>query len=380
MFPSLTTPIYPVSGKLLSIGDLLSCFIDPAHQLRGMSRYSDLHLKVGEAATFRYDGDLQPIPGGLSLTQDMVEALVTPLLRENHLAQIKTEQFPDLDVSWEWAEKEITFRLNVFTDRDGLAVVIRALPAHIPTLQEIGFPDPDVWKDITSLRQGLVLLTGNTGSGKSTTIAAIANHINQNRRVRVITLEDPVEYIFRSDTALFSQRELGRHIPSFSAGLRSALREDPDIIFVGEMRDHETVALALTAAETGHLVFSTLHTRDTRGTITRIIDMFPGERAKEVAVQLSMSLAYIICQKLVRNKTGGRTVAMEVLKNTPSMGNLIRSGGIHQITTQLETRSKEGMISLEGHLKMLVQAGTITPTEAMENANDPSALRLLLTH
>jgi len=145
------------------------------------------------------------------------------------------------------------------------------------------------------------------------------------------------------------------------------------------MRDHETIALALTAAETGHLVFSTLHTRDTRGTITRIIDMFPGERAKEVAVQLSMSLGYVICQKLVRNKSGGRSIAMEVLKNTPSMGNLIRSGGIHQITTQLETRSEEGMITLEGHLKMLVQAGTISVTEAMENANDPAALRMLLT-
>lgn len=375
----LTTPLYPVSGNLLSMSDLLACFTNPKHQLRGLSRYSDLHLKVGQPAAFRYDGELRAISGGLPLTADMVESLIYPLLTEQQWGRAKSEPRTDIDASWEWAEKEITFRLNVFTDRDGIAAVIRGLPAKIPVVQEVGFPNEEVWQDICTLKNGLVLLTGNTGSGKSTTIAAIANHINQTRPVRVITLEDPIEYVFKSQSALFSQRELGKHIPSFSAGLRSALREDPDIIFVGEMRDHETIALALSAAETGHLVFSTLHTRDTRGAITRIIDMFPGERTKEIATQLSMGLAYVISQKLVRNLEGGRSVAMEVLKNTPSMGNLIRSGGIHQINTQLETQAKEGMITLEGHLKMLVRSGVISVIEAMENANDPLALQMLLS-
>ena len=379
MSVSLTTPVYSVSDNLLSMSDLLSCFVHPKHQLRGLSRYSDLHLKVAQPAAFRYDGELRAISGGVPLTAEVIEMLIFPMLGDEQWKRLKTEPLADIDASWEWTEKNITFRLNVFSDRDGIAAVIRGLPAQIPTVQEMGFPAEEVWQDICGLKNGLVLLTGNTGSGKSTTIAAFANYINQTRPVRIITLEDPIEYVFKSQSALFSQRELGRHIPSFSAGLRSALREDPDIIFVGEMRDRETIALALTAAETGHLVFSTLHTRDTRGAITRIIDMFPGDRTKEIATQLSMGLAYIISQKLVRNQTGGRTVAMEVLKNTPSMGNLIRSGGIHQINTQLETQSKEGMITLEGHLKMLIRAGTISVIEAMENANDPLALQMLLT-
>jgi twitching motility protein PilT len=359
--------------------DLLAPFVDPEQQSRGLPRYSDLHLKVGEPAAFRHDGDLRPIEGGLSLTQEMVESLVAPLLREEHLQRLHSDPLADVDASWVWAEKEVSFRLNIFRDRDGIAAVIRALPSEIPPVNLIGFPEAEVWEDICSLGQGLVLLTGNTGSGKSTTIASLANHINQTRPVRIITLEDPIEYVFRSQMALFSQRELGKHIPSFSAGLRSALREDPDVIIVGEMRDRETVSLALTAAETGHLVFSTLHTRDARGSITRIIDMFPGERAKEIAVQLSMSLAYVVSQKLVRDQSGGRTVAMEVLRNTASMANLIRSGGIHQIATQMETRSKEGMNTLEAHLKLLLQSGKISLSEAMENANDPAALRLLLS-
>ncbi|MEY5026650.1 MAG: hypothetical protein RLZZ244_2178 [Verrucomicrobiota bacterium] len=379
MSAALHAPVYPVSGQLLSLLDLLSQFTAPEHMSRGISRFSDLHLKVGEPACFRYDGFLSPVAGGLSLTQEMVEALVLPLLREEQIALLRSHPPRDIDASWEWTEKGASFRLNVFTDREGTAAVIRALPATIPPVESVGFPDPSVWQDICRLGQGLVLLTGNTGSGKSTTIASLVQHINQTRPLRIITLEDPIEYVFHSHASLFSQRELGRHIESFSGGLRSALREDPDIILVGEMRDRDTVSLALTAAETGHLVFSTLHTRDTRGSITRIIDMFPGDRAKEISVQLSMSLAYVVCQKLVRNQSGGRSVAMEILKNTPSIGNLIRSGAIQQINTQLETQSKEGMISLESHLKVLLQSGEISLAEAMENANDPGALKLLLS-
>ena len=343
-----------------------------------MSRYSDLHLKVGEPVFLRYDGDLRPIEGGATLSSEMVESLIRPMLREGVWEEFQADALRDIDASWQWAEQKMNFRLNVFKDHDGPAAVIRALPQVIPAVEEIGFPDEAVWRDVCSLRSGLVLLTGNTGSGKSTTIASILNHINQHRFVRVITLEDPVEYIFKSDNALFSQRELGRHIPSFSAGLRSALREDPDVVFVGEMRDRDTVALALTAAETGHLVLSTLHTRDAAGALTRIIDMFPGERVKEIATQLSMSLSHVICQKLISSSSGGRTVAMEVLKNTHSVANLIRTTAIHQIQTFIETGAKEGMSSLESHLCELVKKGTVTLMDAMDAANDPQSLQMLL--
>jgi twitching motility protein PilT len=344
-----------------------------------MSRYSDMHLKVGHPVSFRYDGDLRPVSEGAPLTQEIVQALLYPMLREEHWNRLQNEPFSDIDAAWEWPEKGIAFRLNIFHDRDGVAAVIRALASEVPPLDEIGFPDEAVWQDICRLQNGLVLLTGNTGSGKSTTIASLANHINEHRPVRIISLEDPIEYVFKSKAALFSQRELGRHIPSFAAGLKSALREDPDIILVGEMRDRETISLALTAAETGHLVFSTLHTRDCQGAITRIIDMFPAERTKEMSTQLSMSLSYVICQKLVSKNGGGRCVAMEILKNTLPVANLIRTGALQQIATMLETQSKDGMMTLEAHLKILVRKGIISVVEAMDSANDPAALQMLLS-
>jgi twitching motility protein PilT len=372
---SLDTPVYPVGNALLSLADLLGYFCNLEHFQRGMSRYSDIHLKVGQPVTFRYDGDIQPLNEGALLTAEMIRSLLLPMLREEQWCRLQSETLSDLDASWHWPEKNLCFRLNVFTDRDGVAAVVRALASEIPPIDQIGFPDESVWQDICRLQSGLVLLTGNTGSGKSTTIASLISYINGHRPVRILSLEDPIEYVFKSKSALISQRELGRHISSFSSGLRSALREDPDIILVGEMRDRETILLALTAAETGHLVFSTLHTRDCQGAITRIIDMFPGERTKEVATQLSMSLSYVICQKLVASLEGGRTVAMEILKNTTSVSNIIRTNSLHQIPTVLETQSKDGMITLESHLRILVETGVISVVEAMDSANDPDALQ-----
>ena len=368
-----TTAVYPVNDQLLSTRDLLTRFVDPEHHLNGLSRFSDLHLKTGEVATYRYDGDLAPIAGGVPLTQQICEKLVFPLLNPKQIELLQADPPTDIDASWEWPDHKTNFRLNVFHDREGLSAVLRVLPTDIPEVEQIGFPSDRVWQEVCGLSQGLVLVTGQTGTGKSTTIAAMLKQINRTRRVRVITLEDPIEYILKSDRALFSQREVNRHVGSFAQGLRSALREDPDIIYVGEMRDPETAALALTAAETGHLVFSTLHTRDTRSAITRIIDMFPAERTKEVATQLSLSLHSVMCGKLLSRVGGGRILAMEVLKNTTPVSNLIRSAAVHQIQSLIETGMKDGMNTLDHHLQLLLNSGEITREEAMLAANDPAA-------
>jgi len=242
-------------------------------------------------------------------------------------------------------------------------------------VEKIGFPN-DIWKDIITRKQGLVLLTGITGAGKSTTIASLIDRISEKRACRIITVEDPIEYIYRQKYSIISQREVGRDVKSFVHGLRAMLREDPDIIFVGEMRDAETIAMTLMAAETGHLVFSTLHTRDATGTITRILDYFPQGRQNEVQNQLSLGLAYVICQKLVPKKDGkGRIVAMEVLNNNNyACANLIRTGKIEQLYSQLQTKTKdkpdEKMITMEKHLAMLVKDDKLDLLEAQKWANN----------
>ncbi len=269
----------------------------------------------------------------------------------------------------------LQFRINVFHENDGICAAIRALSLDIPKVEKIGFPN-DVWKDIVNRRQGLVLLTGITGAGKSTTIASLIDRISEKRACRIITVEDPIEYLYRQKYSIISQREIGKDVSSFVDGLRAMLREDPDIIFVGEMRDPETIAMTLMAAETGHLVFSTLHTRDATGTVTRILDYFPPGRQSEVQNQLSLGLAYIISQKLVPKKDGkGRIVAMEVLNNTNyACANLIRTGKIEQLYSQLQTKTKnkpdEKMITMEKHLAMLVKGDKVDLLEAQKWANN----------
>jgi twitching motility protein PilT len=373
MNSAITDPVYPVEGGLLSLHDLLSRFIIPEGETERISRYSDLHLKVGRPVHYRRDGDMIALPFADPLTSEIAEKLILPFLNDRQIARLRATPPSDVDTSWYWTEKKINFRLNVFNDQEGLAAVLRVLPDSIPDIAELGLPDDSVWREICALPQGLVLVTGPTGSGKSTTIAALLNHINRYRAARVITLEDPIEYFFKGNKALFSQREVGRHLPSFADGLRSALREDPDIIFVGEMRDPETVSLALTAAETGHLVFGTLHTRDTRSAITRIIDVMPPERTAETATQLSLSLSYVLGQKLLSRVGGGRVLAMEIFKNTVSMANLIRGNSIHQMQTVIETGKKDGMNTFDHHLRTLLREGTITHEEATQNAAHPKS-------
>ena len=338
-------------------------------QEHGAMRVSDLHVKVGAPPAYRIDGNLVKLKGPPVTTQ-MAERLIYPFLTKENMAKLKANY--SVDCSYRMGN--LQFRINIFQENDGLAAAIRALSLDIPQVEDIGFPN-DVWKDIIERNHGLVLMTGITGAGKSTTIASMIQRISEKSACRIMTVEDPIEYIFRQKYSIISQREVGRDVQTFHGGLKEMLRQDPDIIFVGEMRDTETIAMTLMAAETGHLVFSTLHTRDVTGTVTRILDYFPEGRQAEVRNQLSLGLAYIICQKLVPKKDGtGRIVAMEILNNNYACANLIRTGKIEQLYSQLQTKTQnkpdEKMIALEKHLAILVKDNKIDLLEAKLWANN----------
>jgi twitching motility protein PilT len=369
-------PLYQVGPSTLSFTQLLNYFMDPSYKRGNMSRISDLHVKTGRPVSFRIDDDLTPLPEGENISDECIRYLLGILLVPRHLEQVLDEESPrDLDTAFEWSAQNVNFRLNVFRDRDGLAFVMRVLASDIPSIQEVGLPSEKIWQDITTLKRGLVLVTGVTGSGKSTTISSLINHINLYRKTRIITLEDPVEFLFKSESSMVSQRQVGQDVPTFSDGLRSALRENPDIIFVGEIRDTETASLALSAAETGHLVFSTLHTRDAKGALSRIVDMFPAEQTKSLCLQLSFSLSFVLSQKLVPRADGdGRILAMEVLKNLPALGNLIRTGNWQQVYSTMETQAKEGMMTMEQHLLHLYQHGVISKESAIAYTNEASLI------
>ena len=362
---SVSTKVYETAELgMLSILDMLKYF-----EKRGAMRVSDLHIKVDAPPAYRIDGDLVKLKGP-KITPKMAKQLLYPLLSNENLRKLR--QSYSIDCSYRLGQ--LQFRINIFRENDGLAGAIRALSLDIPPVEDIGFPN-DVWKDIINRRHGLVLMTGITGAGKSTTIASIIHRISEKSACRIMSVEDPIEYIFPQKHSITSQRELGRDVESFGKGLKEMLRQDPDIIFVGEMRDAETISMTLMAAETGHLVFSTLHTRDATGTITRILDYFPSGRQSEVRNQMSLGLAYIICQKLVPKKDGtGRLVAMEILNNNYACANLIRTGKVEQIYSQLQTKTRnrpdEKMMTLERHLATLVKADKIDLLEAKKWAND----------
>ena len=357
-----------LDDRRLSMRQLLNYFQEMGHL-----RVSDLHLKPGSQPTYRVDGLLQRMKTK-PLDSDTVEALVAVILSEMDRQTLREHRSVDASLMTD----QMLFRVNCFYEQDGLAVAIRALEHQPPRVEEIGFPNT-VWRDIIERKQGLVLVTGITGSGKSTTIASLITRIAETTACRIITLEDPIEYRLRSRAGLISQREVGRDVPSFERGLRDCLREDPDVIFVGEMRDRESASWTLTAAETGHLVFSTLHTRDVRGSITRLMDLFPEGRQDEVASQLSLGLAYVIAQKLLPRSDGnGRVVAMEVLNNTYAIANLIRVRKPEQIVSHLQTRTRdvpqERMTTMERSLAALVKQGHITPLEAEQWSEDRASL------
>ena len=317
---------------------------------------SDLHLSAGSPIMLRVHGKMQPLDN-TPLDNESAEKFVAQILTESQQALLRKNK--ELDFSLELFSLG-RFRVNVFYQRLGLAAVFRLIPGRIPSMEELGLPN--VIKEMINLDYGLILVTGPTGSGKSTTLAAMIDFINSNKDGHIITIEDPIEYIHHSKRCVVNQRELGTNTRSFANALRSALRQDPDYILVGEMRDLETISLALTAAETGHLVFATLHTSSAAKTITRIIDIFPAGQKNQVRLQLSESLQGVIAQRLYpRRDKPGRVAAFEIMVATQSVRNLIREEKVYQIESVIQTGRQFGMQNLEQAKRRLVSEGKLSP-------------------
>lgn len=330
---------------------------------------SDLHLSVGIPPKLRVNGELVDAPGWPPLSREDVHAMVYDILTDAHKARF--EEHLDLDFSVE-LENLGRYRVNVFHQRLGEGAVFRVIPSRIRSIRELGLPV--VLEDLALRDRGLIVVTGPTGSGKSTTLAAMVDLINERRTAHIITLEDPIEFVHPHRRSVVNQREVGVHAKSFAAALRAALREDPDVILVGEMRDLETISLALTAAETGHLVLSTLHTSGAASTVNRIIDVFPSHQQEQVRVQLAESLVGVVAQLLLPTADGsGRVPAVEVMVATPAIRNLIRENKVHQIPSAIQTGLKDGMQSLDQSLRHLLKTGRITAEVAYRWAVDKHA-------
>lgn len=323
------------------------------------SQASDLHISVNSPPMIRVDGQLQPIDEHVTSPDDALE------MAEKLLGSERMEHFQsmgELDFSYP-LEDGIRFRVNVYKQRGFVSIAARSIPAQIPSLEQLGMPS--VLSSLAMKPQGLILVTGPTGSGKSSTLAAMLDHINHSERKHIVTLEDPIEFLHTHGTSLVDQREVGSDTGSFSNGLRAALRQDPDVILVGEMRDLETISAAVTAAETGHLVLSTLHTTDAPQTIDRIIDAFPGHQHSQIRSQLASVLVGVISQRLFPRAEGrGRLCASEILINTPAVANLIRTDKTHQIRNVMQTGRTLGMHTLEMSVREHLQNGLILPSAA----------------
>ncbi len=325
---------------------------------------SDLHLSTGTPPSIRVDGDVRKlnIP---AFDEKDVNALVYDIMNDRQRKEY--EENLEVDFSFE-VPNLARFRVNAFNQNRGPAAVFRTIPSKILSLDDLGCPD--IFRDISDLPRGLVLVTGPTGSGKSTTLAAMVDYINKNKHDHILTIEDPIEFVHQNHSCLINQREVHRDTLSFSAALRSALREDPDVILVGEMRDLETIRLAMTAAETGHLVFGTLHTTSAPKTIDRIIDVFPGEEKAMVRSMLSESLRAVISQTLVKKVGGGRVAAHEIMMGVPAIRNLIREDKIAQMYSAIQTGMSSGMQTMDQCLQNLINRGMITRQDAMDKAQD----------
>jgi twitching motility protein PilT len=316
---------------------------------------SDLHLSVGAPPVLRVDGEL--VAQGEVLSPDAAERLARSLMTD---AQWEAFQAAgEIDFSYSLAGVS-RFRVNVYRQRGCVSVAARVVPSRVPKLEELGLPE--VLSTFTERPHGLVLVTGPTGSGKSTTLAALIDHINHTQRKHIITLEDPIEYLHRHALSIIDQREIGQDTRGFGPALRAALRQDPDVILVGEMRDLETMQTAITAAETGHLVFATLHTSDAVQTVDRMIDVFPASQQAQVRLQIASVLQGVVSQRLYKRADGtGRVAAVEVLVNTPAVANLIRTEKTHQIRSVMQTGRQAGMQTMEMHVRELVARGLVAP-------------------
>src|SRR3954463_13041782 len=326
---------------------------------------SDLHIAAGAAPAIRTRGKLQALEGFPKLTPQDTQEIVYSILNDDQRKRLEN----DLQIDFAYAIPNVgRFRVNAYRQRAALGAAFRRIPTEIPPLESLGLPP--VVKELATKPRGLVLVTGPTGSGKSTSLAAMIDVINSARDEHIMTVEDPIEFLHQHKRCLVNQRELGSDATSFAAALKAALRQDPDVILVGEMRDLETISTALTAAETGHLVFATLHTQDSAQTIDRIIDVFPPHQQQQVRVQLSVALQGIVTQQLLPTADGsGRVACCEVLGLTPAVRNLIREGKTHQIHSVLQTSAAQGMQSMDQHLADLVKKGRISYDTALEKCH-----------
>jgi twitching motility protein PilT len=334
---------------------------------------SDLHLIVGIPPTIRIDGVLQPIINEAVLNPETMSTSLKEVLTSEQLERLTVNK--EIDFSLAFSDKA-RFRVNAYTQRGSLAIAFRRIPLIIPNIDSLNLPK--ILHSFTTLRQGFILVTGPTGHVKSTTLAAVIDEINHNRPTHIITIEDPIEFIFRPDKSIISQREMNEDTHSWPIALRSTLREDPDVVLVGEMRDYETIAAALTVAETGHLVFATLHTNSAAQTVDRIVDVFPEEQQGQVRLQLSNVLEAVFSQRLIPAISGGRVVGYEVMLATTAIKTAIREGKTHQIDSILQTSQEVGMSTIETSLATLVKTGKITLENAQSYSLRPEELTRLV--
>ena len=339
----------------------LAAFLEAVIDLKG----SDLHLTTGLPPMIRVHGDLRPLKGFRKLFPQDLQTMIYSILTQRQRERFENDL--ELDVSYSLPGKA-RFRVNVFQQRDAVGSVMRLIPFEIKNLDDLGLP-PSV-REFAKMRRGLVLVTGVTGSGKSTTLAGLIDIVNSSRPEHIMTVEDPIEFLHRHKKAIVNQREVGTDTYGFANALKHVLRQDPDVILVGELRDLETISMALSSAETGHLVFATLHTQDAPQSVDRVIDVFPPHQQEQIRVQLAGTLAGIVSQQLVPTSDGkGRAVAAEVLIATPAVRNLIREGKVHQIYTSMQAGGKFGMQVMDQHLAELVKKGKVSYEMGLERAH-----------
>lgn len=348
-----------------------SLTIDQLFEQANASGASDIHLVVGKSPLMRVDGVIMPImEGENALTDADIDGMLRALMTAPQMERYERER--EIDLSYD-ISSGVRFRVNCHFEREHKGLVARVIPDAIPSLEDLAMPE--IVRDIIRADRGIILATGPTGSGKSTTLAALIETINQERPVHIITLEDPIEFMYHPKKALIRQRQCGTDFLSFAEAMKRVLRQDPDVLLVGEMRDLETIAAALTLAETGHLVLGTLHTNNAVQTVDRIIDVFPPHQQQQIRTQLSMTLRAVIAQRLVPKKGGGRVALREVLINTPAVANIIRDNRIAELQNVIQTSAAEGMITMDRDIVRLMNLGLMDKEVSLEYVSSPDILK-----